>query len=83
MTAADHLRAIEQHLPRPVDHILINNQPIPKTTQTHYQHQHEFVVFDDLLSDQRVIRKPLITHSNNYLRHHSAKIAAAVMNCLK
>lgn len=83
LTATDHLRAIESHLPRPVDYILINNQSVPDLIMQHYQHQHEYPVIDDLDDDPRVIRLPLLkTVANDYLRHHPHKIAQAIMGII-
>jgi uncharacterized cofD-like protein len=83
MTAKDHLEAIEQYLPRPVDYILINNQIIPKAIITQYQKQHEYPVVDNLAKDSRVIRKKLIkTLNQNYLRHNPTKVADAIMGII-
>lgn len=86
MTAADHLKVIEKHLPKPVDYILLNQQPIAPTIANMYRRQHEFPVIDDLADDPRVIRRNLINiisdKKQTYLRHHSHKIAQLIMRII-
>lgn len=83
MSAKDHVRAIETYLPRPIDHILINNQPIPQSIVAQYQSQHEFPVADDLLDDVRAVRHQLTkTVAQNYLRHDSDKVSSAIMDII-
>lgn len=84
MTASHHLAALEEQLIRPIDHILINNQPIPDTVAKHYQLQHEYPVVDDLGDDPRVHRYPLIKVSaQKYLRHHPDKVAQAILDIMQ
>lgn len=62
MTAAQHRQGIESTIGRPVDIVLMNNQPIPAPVLTHYATEHEFPVVDDLpQNDSHVVRAPLLS----------------------
>ena len=94
MTATDHVRVLESYLGKPVDYVLVNNQPIPDAVLQAYAKQEEFPVEDDLGSDKRVIRKPLLADKvfgkpksdklkRSFLRHDPEKVAWEVMEIIK
>lgn len=89
-TATDHLNEIEKYLGKKVDHVLVNNQPIPDTIIKAYQKLSEHPVKDDLGQDRRVVRKSLLANSNyqkqksdslkrSLLRHDPVKLASAII----
>jgi uncharacterized cofD-like protein len=91
MTARQHVQTIESALGRPIDQVIINNQPIPKKHLAHYATQHEFPLQDDLGQDPRATRLPLITTASvsrqpgdtvtrSYLRHDSHALAKYLYN---
>lgn len=93
MTAADHLRGIENQIGREVDRILINNEFIPEEIINAYAAEDEYPVVDDLTSDERVLRLPLIrttivqkaaedTAYRSLLRHDEDKLRAALQQLL-
>ncbi|MBU1085097.1 MAG: gluconeogenesis factor YvcK family protein [Candidatus Beckwithbacteria bacterium] len=92
-TAKKHLSEIEKYLEKEVDHILINNQPIPDIYLKAYKKLDEFPVKDDLKRDIRVIRKHLLADSSyqkpksdslkrSLLRHDSDKLASAIIELI-
>lgn len=85
MTAADHVRGIEAVIDRPVDVVVVNDQAIPKAVATIYELEEEYPVVDDLDTDKRVVRAPLIssklaeqaavdTVHRSLLRHDQTKL---------
>lgn len=89
----DHIKAIEKQLGKPVSHIVINQQAIPKAFLSAYAFQHEYPVTDDLPQDSRVIRANLLkttratTHTaddvpRSYLRHHPQKLATTLIKVI-
>jgi uncharacterized cofD-like protein len=88
-SAADHLRILEKYCGRKIDRVLVNNAPIPPAVLAAYQKQHEYPVTDDLGTDPRVVRQPLLSKKNfikaasdqlkrSLLRHDPDKLAQAV-----
>jgi len=93
MTAQDHVVGIEAAIGRSVDLILVNTQPIPESAQSLYAKEREFPVTDDLGSDPRVIRRPIIsdevvekiaydTAHRSLLRHDSHKLELVLAEVL-
>ncbi|HYD35509.1 MAG TPA: gluconeogenesis factor YvcK family protein [Vitreimonas sp.] len=93
MTARDHVLGIEKAIQRPVDHVLINTEPISATTLKVYENEGEFPVIDDLGEDARVIRVSVIsdvvhdqkaydTVHRSLLRHDSVKLEAVLRQLL-
>lgn len=92
-TAKDHLKEIEAYSGRPVDYIIVNNQPISTKVLKAYEKYLEYPVKDDLGDDPRVIRQPLLaadtykkpqsdTLKRSLLRHDSNKLAQAIINII-
>ncbi|MCX6817187.1 MAG: YvcK family protein [Candidatus Beckwithbacteria bacterium] len=92
-SARDHVRAIEKYTGKKMDYILVNNESIPPVIIKAYQKSHEYPVVDDLTSDSRVIRRPLLADSpyqkpksdvlkRSLLRHDSRKLAQAICQLL-
>ncbi|MFH0943063.1 MAG: gluconeogenesis factor YvcK family protein [Candidatus Beckwithbacteria bacterium] len=93
-TASDHVSELEKYLGKSLDHILVNNSPIPLEIKNVYAKEAEYPVVDDLKTDRRVIRKPLIaetlfekpksdTLKRSLLRHDPDKLAQAIISLLK
>lgn len=85
MTAHDHVVGIEAAIGRPVDIVLVNDQPVDEKTLALYAAEGEYPVIDDLGQDEKVIRCPiisdLVTEKQTYdtahrslLRHDSQKL---------
>lgn len=85
MTAAQHAMGIEKSIGKKLTHILCNNELIPPEVSARYAAEHEFPVVDDLGTDSRVMRIPLIseliqekdstdTCHRSLLRHDEAKL---------
>jgi uncharacterized cofD-like protein len=85
MSAADLVSGIEKTIGKPVDHILINADPIPQAVLDRYAAESEYPVTDDLQDDQRVLRRPLLdevlyqqpssdTAHRSLLRHSRQKL---------
>jgi uncharacterized cofD-like protein len=85
MSAQDHLTGIENKIGQRIDIVVVNNQPIPPETLALYAKENEFPVEDDLGTDKRIVRTPIISdqivHKNAYdkahrslLRHDSLKL---------
>lgn len=92
-TAKDHLKEIEAYSGRPVDYIIVNNQPISAKILKAYEKYLEYPVKDDLGYDPRVIRQPLLAADTyqkpqsdklkrSLLRHDSIKLAQAIINII-
>lgn len=91
LTAAAHVKIIERALGRPLDQIVINRQPLPSAVLKAYAAQSEFPVIDDLDTDPRVIRRPLVITApvkpdpadpvaRSFLRHDPHKLASLIIN---
>ncbi len=85
MTAAEHLKGIEDAIGRAVDIVLANDQVIPQDILELYAKEGEYPVVDDLAKDSRVLRTHLIsdqlakqqaydTAHRSLLRHDSDKL---------
>ena len=92
-TASDHITELEKYLGKPLDKILVNNSPIPLIIKNVYAKEAEYPVEDDLGSDKRVIRKPLVaktpfekpksdTLKRSLLRHDPDKLAQAIISLI-
>lgn len=92
-TAKNHLDTLETYLKAPVDHIIINNQPIADKIIKLYQKLDEYPVKDDLSKDSRVIREPLLAESTyqksqtdslkrSLLRHDPNKLAKVIIGLI-
>lgn len=94
--ASDYLKDMENRLGRKVDIILINNEAPSDEQIKRYELQEGdgVLVKDDLLNDDRVIRKVLISHviplaskvdtvKRSFIRHDSQKIASCIDNIIK
>lgn len=93
MTALDHLQGIEHVINKKVDHILVNNQTIPKATLALYAAEAEYPVVDNLHQDHRVQRAHLLsdelaqqqkhdTAHRSLLRHDHQKLQNAIQELL-
>lgn len=91
--ASDHVRAIEKYSGRPVNFIIVNNQPIPLNILKIYECQHEHPVIDDLSNDLRVTRDRLIATvtfqkqpgdqlKRSHLRHDFKKLSRAIIKLI-
>ncbi len=94
MTAKDHLETLEKYLGRPLDYIIVNNQPISQSIKEWYQRQDEHPVKDDLGRDKRVIRAAIIDEKHyqkssadplkrSLLRHHPFKLAMVISRIIE
>lgn len=90
-TARQHVAGIEEAIGRPIDVILVNDQPIPEEILAIYAKEGEYPVTDDLGVDKRVKRAHLLkdqlvgkvaydTAHRSLLRHDSAKLERALAN---
>lgn len=61
MTTGDHTAVIEQAIGKKVDVVLLNSASIPEEIIAHYAREHEHPIVDDMTSDPRVIRAPIIS----------------------
>ncbi len=93
MTAQDHLAKIEATLQRKVDFVVVNNAQIPAEAEKYYALAHEHPVVDDLGTDSKVVRKPLISEEiiikqssdtayRSLLRHDPEKLARVLKSLL-
>jgi uncharacterized cofD-like protein len=94
LTAQDHVRGLEKRLGRPLDHVIINNAPLPRKIIATYAAQQEFPVIDDLPHDKTICRAPIINtvpyHQNpadrtrrSLLRHDPIRLAQILLSKLK
>jgi uncharacterized cofD-like protein len=92
-SAKNHLDTLESYLTKPVDHVIINSQPISSKIIKLYQKLDEYPVKDDLINDPRVIRKPLLASSTyqksqtdslkrSLLRHDPQKLAKVIVGLI-
>lgn len=88
-TASDHVSEIEKYIGRKLDHILINQTPLPEDIIGAYKQKQEYPVEDDLRDDKRVIREDLLsgekivrpsgdTLTRSLIRHDSDKLAVVL-----
>jgi uncharacterized cofD-like protein len=93
LPASKHTQGIEQAIGRPVDRIILNQAPIPKSILKSYAQAQEFEVQDDFNSDDRVLRAELIsqvtssktasdTAYRSLLRHDPKKLAKVIHHLL-
>ncbi|HEU0085730.1 MAG TPA: gluconeogenesis factor YvcK family protein [Candidatus Paceibacterota bacterium] len=94
---SNYVVAIEEYLGRPVDFVLINNEPPSKEQVRRYElKEGNGVLIKDDFDDPRAIRAPLISHAvikynksdarakaRSYIRHDSTKIASCVEDIIK
>lgn len=96
LTALNHIQLIEKYLNKPIDIVIVNNQPIPKNITDKYAKQNEHPVKDDISNSRshQVIRSQLLhraivkttkndTIPRSYLRHHSDKLAQVIWKIIK
>lgn len=92
-SARDHVQEIEKYSGKKMDFILVNSEAIPPAIVKAYQKDHEYPVADDLTSDSRVIRQPLLARDTyqkpksdalkrSLLRHDSHKLARTICRLL-
>jgi len=93
LTAADHLRCLEKRLGRSIDHVIVNNAPIPTKILKAYAQQHEYPVEDDLGTAPTICRAPIINTvpyrqsqadkvTRSLLRHDQRKLAQLLYSLL-
>lgn len=94
MSVRDHVDVIEAAIGRPTDMVLLNNSPIPEEIINAYAAMEEYPVVDDLGSDRRAQRFPLMsttvvqkqqsdTAYRSLLRHDAQKLADTFKKILK
>jgi len=82
--ASDYVKTTEHYIGRPIDIILVNNEPPSPLQMKHYKLKiGGGVLIEDDLLDKRVIRKSLISnilfnHVRSFIRHDSKKFAKCV-----
>lgn len=93
--ASDYLKDTENYIGRKVDYILINNKkPSDEQIKRYLLKEGNGVLIKDDLSDDRVIRADLISHTivsknkidkvkRSFIRHDSDKIAFCIENLMK
>jgi uncharacterized cofD-like protein len=93
MTAKDHVRGIEAVIGRPVDVVLVNNEPINPEILAKYAAEDEFPVVDNLDDTYQVIRQSVVsdhvaekqafdTAHRSLLRHDSQKLSGVFAELL-
>lgn len=96
LTAADHIRILEQYIGKSIDYALVNVQPLPKHVLATYAHYREFPVVDDLRNGvyYTVVRAPLASKRQvekpksdslvrSLIRHDSKLLAEALLRIAK
>ncbi len=89
MPASAHVQGIEETIGRPVDMVVVNNEPISDETLSLYAQEKEFPVIDDLGDDKQVVRAPIISNAmvikatydishRSLLRHDSKKLLSVL-----
>lgn len=92
-SAADHLDEIVKYAGRQPDHILINDNHLPKNILQKYETENAFPVVNDLGDDSRVVaadflaREEIITSKGDKLkrsliRHDGGKVAEVIMGLM-
>lgn len=89
-TARDYLVNIEAVIKRPLTQLLLNSTPIPASTRVRYEREGDDLIRDDLGTDIRVIRAPLLSstlnkkdHSLSLLRHDPSLLRPVLLKLLK
>lgn len=87
-SAADHVKALNQHMGGPfIDMILVNNEEIPDDIRERYaKEQAQPVQFniDDLSAmGLEVIKDQIVTYENGVIRHDTHKVASLLVDLLK
>lgn len=94
LTAHDHAAGIARRIGRPIDHVIINDAPIPKTILNAYAEQNEFPVVDDLDDAASTVHAPIISTvpyrqnpadrtRRSLLRHSPEKLADILLSLIK
>jgi len=71
---SDFVNEVENYLPRPVDHIICNENHISRMSLERYRLNNQFPVIFDMTEDQRAIVAELIDQPN-VVRHNLRKLA--------
>ncbi|AKL86462.1 putative cofD-like protein [Bacillus atrophaeus] len=87
-SAADHVKALNDHMDRPfIDTILINNEDIPDEIKQKYAMELarpvDFNVDDLKTMGLEVIRDRIVTYKNDVIRHDTHKVASLLVDLLK
>ncbi len=87
-SAADHVKALNDHMDRPfIDTILINNEDIPDEIKQKYAKELarpvDFNVDDLKTMGLEVIRDRIVTYKNGVIRHDTHKVASLLVDLLK
>ncbi|MGW8458746.1 gluconeogenesis factor YvcK family protein [Bacillus atrophaeus] len=87
-SAADHVKALNDHMARPfIDTILINNEDIPDEIKQKYAMELarpvDFNVDDLKTMGLEVIRDRIVTYKNDVIRHDTHKVASLLVDLLK
>ncbi|KAA6447538.1 MULTISPECIES: gluconeogenesis factor YvcK family protein [Bacillus] len=87
-SAADHVKALNDHMDRPfIDTILINNEDIPDEIKQKYAKELarpvDFNVDDLKTMGLEVIRDRIVTYKNDVIRHDTHKVASLLVDLLK
>ncbi len=87
--ASDYVKTTESYIGRPIDMILVNNEPPSPLQMKHYKLKTgDGVLVVDDLKDERVIRKSLMSstlfnHIRSFIRHDSKKLAKCIDAIIK
>lgn len=87
-SAADHVKALNDHMERPfIDTILINNEEIPDEIKSKYAKELarpvDFNVEKLKSMGLEVIRDQIITYKNGVIRHDTHKVASLLVDLLR
>jgi uncharacterized cofD-like protein len=95
-TVSDHVAVVEKYIGHTLDHILVNNGPIPPGALSVYKKDHEQPVVDDYngKKDQRIVRADLVSQQftekqksdtliRSLIRHDSTKLASVLIDLIK
>ncbi|MGE0908641.1 gluconeogenesis factor YvcK family protein [Bacillus atrophaeus] len=87
-SAADHVKALNDHMDRPfIDTILINNEDIPDEIKQKYAMELarpvDFNVDDLKTMGLEVIRDRIVAYKNDVIRHDTHKVASLLVDLLK
>ena len=86
---SDHVDDLERYLNRSVDHIIVNNIPLPEEILERYALEQGYEVVNDMQEDLRIIQADLLTSEivrkvsgdvlkRSLIRHDSDKLAAEI-----
>ena len=92
-SVTDHVREVERYVGRAMDHVVVNNAPLPPSIRTKYEAEGEFVVADDaqdllsvlyadVLADEEVAIAEGDTLKRSYIRHDSDKLAQELITLI-